>query len=294
MKFEVTTAEILEEVPSASGIVKVSDSYYVAGDDSPFLFCYNHDFTETKKIRIFSTDKLKGDRITKKHKPDFEAMEKINDREIAIFGSGSKSPQRDFFIRVLLKEDDHEVKTNQISSFYKNLKKLDIFKGTEFNIEAAAAYKEQFFLFNRRKNLVIKFCYEDFVAHIENDAPQPEISVTEVKLPKINGIEAGFSGATAFPTGPFLIFTASVEDTDNAYDDGQVLGSFIGVLDIENFEIIGEMQRIPSPDEKGGEIKVESVAIDRIISEKEFELILTTDSDGGDSLIMRGRFSLEY
>ncbi|NJY61774.1 hypothetical protein HC174_03255 [Salinimicrobium sp. CDJ15-81-2] len=293
MKFEIVKAELLEQVPSASGIVKTGNSYYVAGDDSPYLFCYDHSFTESKKIRIFSVDKVEGDRITKKHKPDFEAMEKVNEHEIAIFGSGSKSPQRDFFIRVLLKEDGHEVKTNQISAFYEKLKELDVFRDSEFNIEAAAEYHGQFFLFNRKKNVVIKFKYEDFVAHIENDAPPPEVFVAEVTLPEINGLEAGFSGATAFPNMPFLIFTASVEDTDNAYDDGDVLGSFIGVLDMENYEIVGEMQRIPSPNEKGGEIKVESVAIDKIISEKEFELVLTTDSDGGDSLIIRGKFSLE-
>lgn len=293
MKFEVLKAELLEQVPSASGIVKTSDSYYVVGDDSPYLFCYNHNFTETKKIRIFSTDKMKGDRITKKHKPDFEAMEKVNEHEIAIFGSGSKSPQRDFFIRVLLQKDGHEIKTRQISAFYKKLKELDVFRDSEFNIEAAAEYHGQFFLFNRKKNIVIKFKYEDFVAHIENDAPQPEIFVAEVMLPEINGLEAGFSGATAFPNMPLLIFTASVEDTDNAYDDGDIFGSFIGVLDMENYGIVGEMLRIPSPDEKGGEIKVESVAIDKIFSEKVSELILTTDSDGGDSLIIRGKLSLE-
>lgn len=293
MKFEVIKAELLEKVPSASGIVKAGNSNYVAGDDSPYLFCYSEGFTETKKIRIFSADKVEGDRITKKHKPDFEAMEKIHEAEIAVFGSGSKSPQRDYFIRILLKEDEHEVKTNQISGFYKKLKELDIFSDSEFNIEAAAEYQGQFFLFNRKKNIVIKFSYEEFVAHIENDAPQPEVFVTAVKLPEINGLEAGFSGATAFPNRPLLIFTASVEDTDNAYDDGDILGSFIGVLDMETYEIVGEMQRIPSPDKKGGEVKVESVAIDKILSENEFELILTTDSDGGDSLIMRAKFSLE-
>lgn len=118
----------------------------------------------------------------------------------------------------------------------------------------------------------------------------PQISVSEVRLPEINGIEAGFSGATTFPGKPLLIFTASVEDTDNAYDDGEILGSLIGVLDMENYEIVGEVLQIPTPDETGTEIKVESVAIDRIISENEIELILTTDSDGGDSFIMRGKF----
>lgn len=293
MKFDVLKATALEEVPSASGIVKVGNSYFVAGDDSPFIFRYNEDFTETKKIRIFSADKVKGDRITKKHKPDFEAMEKITDREIAVFGSGSKSPQRDYFIRILIEKDDHKVKTNQLTDFYNYLKGLPQFGDTELNIEAAAEYKGQFFLFNRNKNLVISFNFDDFVAHIENAAPLPQVTISQVTLPSINGVEAGFSGATAFPDKPLLIFTASVEDTGNAYDDGDILGSFIGVLDMETYEIVGEVLRIPSPDEKEEEVKVESVAIDKVISSNEFELILTTDSDGGTSLMMRAKFNCE-
>lgn len=293
MKFEVIKTQVLENLPSASGIVKAGNSYYVMGDDSPFLFSFNHDFTETKKIKIFSEDNVEDYRIAKKHKPDFEAMEKVNEQEIAIFGSGSKSPERDYFIRVLLKEDTHEVKTYQITDFYKHLKRLEIFSDTEFNIEAAAEYKGEFFLFNRKKNLVIRFDYSDFITHIENGAPLPEVSVSEVKLPEIRGIEAGFSGGTAFPDRPLLIFTASVEDTNNAYDDGEILGSFIGVLDMENYVPGGDMLRIPSPYETGEEIKVESVEINRIISENEFEILLTTDSDGGDSLLLHAKFSLE-
>lgn len=287
MKFEVINAEILDKIPSASGIVKMGDSYFVAGDDSPFLFCLSHNFSEISRIKIFSADKVEGDRITKKHKPDFEAMEKINEQEIAIFGSGSKSPQRDYFISVML-EDGIEVKTNQITDFYNHLRSLEAFKDTEFNIEAAAEYKGKFFLFNRKKNFVISFTWEDFIAHMENDAPLPEIFIAEVKLPEIKGIEAGFSGATAFPDKPLLIFTASVEDTDNAYDDGDILGSFIGILDMETYQVVGEVLRIPSPNEKEEEVKVESVAIDKVLSESEFELILTTDSDGGRSLMIRG------
>ena len=291
MKFEVLSAEILEDIPSASGIVVAGDRYYAVGDDSPFLFCLDQDFKEVSRIKIYSADKVQGNRITKEHKPDFEAMEKINEREISVFGSGSKSPERDYFIRILF-DEEVEVKTHLITNFYKHLQGLEIFNNTEFNIEAAAEYKGEFILFNRKKNLVISFNYEKFVAHIEEDAPRPEIKIQEVKLPSINGIEAGFSGATAFHNRPVLIITASVEDTDTAYDDGEILGSFIALLDMETGEILGEIQPIDSPNEKDGPVKVESVAIEKVVSDKELQLILTTDSDGGDSLIMRGRLSL--
>ena len=226
-------------------------------------------------------------------KPDFEAMELIpgkTGRELIIFGSGSKSPERDYFVRVNVK--DQEVKTLQISNFYNFLKKQPLFKDAELNIEAAAEYKGTLILFNRKKNLVISFNYAEFVDHIENEAPIPIVSIVDVILPKTNGIEAGFSGATAFPNKPILIFTASVEDTQNAYDDGEILGSYIGLLDMKTLQVIGDLQPIDSPDEKEGPVKVESVGIDKVIGDNELQLILTTDSDGGKSVIIRALLRL--
>lgn len=292
MKFKVLNSKILQNIPSASGIVKLGDKYYAVGDDSPFLFCLNSNFKEVSKIKIFSAEEIKADRITKEHKPDFEAMEKINEGEIAIFGSGSKSPERDYFVRVLFRNET-EVKIHSISNFYQHLKDLPLFRDTGLNIEAAAEYHGKLILFNRRKNLIISFHYEEFVAHLEEGAALPEIEIKEVSLPEIDGTVAGFSGATAFHNRPLLIFTASVEDTDNAYDDGEILGSFIGLIDLDLGEIIGEVLPIPSPGEKDNPVKVESVAIEEVTSDKELQLILTTDSDGGDSLIIRGNLSLQ-
>ncbi len=290
MEFEILSCEELKNIPSASGMAKAGEQYFVVGDDSPFLFCLNRDFKQVNVTRIFSEELVEGDRIAKKYKPDFEAMERVSDNEFAIFGSGSKSPEREVFVRVLTK-DQFEVKNYIISKFYRQLKDLEIFRDSELNIEAAAEYKGTFFLFNRKKNLVISFNYSDFVDYVENDAAIPEIAVAEVKLPGRNGIEAGFSGATAFPDKPILIFTASVENTNNAYDDGEILGSFIGLLDIKTNKIIDEVLFISTPVDKDP-FKVESVAIDKIISEKELDLILTTDSDGGISEIIKGRLRL--
>lgn len=291
MEFKITQSQTLQDIPSASGIVNIANNYYVVGDDSPFLFCLNTGLQLLSKTKIFSAEHVKGDRITKKHKPDFEAMEKMNEHEIAIFGSGSKSPARDYFVRVLVKEE-LEVETYSIKDFYQHLKTMDIFSDSELNIEAAAAYDGDLFLFNRRKNLVIGLSYEDFLNHVIHDAPIPQLNITAVKLPEVNGIEAGFSGATAFEDKPVLIFTASVEDTDNAYDDGEILGSFFGLLDIASGEILHEIHSIESPDETHGPLKVESVAIEKVISEREYKLLLTTDSDGGDSLLLNASLSL--
>lgn len=290
MEFQIISIEELKDIPSASGIIKSGNKYYVVGDDSPFLFCLDHNFNHLSKTEIYSLEMVEGNKITKKHKPDFEAMEMITAEEFAIFGSGSKSPERDYFVRVNVKNG--EVKTHQISDFYNFLKSQELLRKTELNIEAAAEYEGTLILFNRKKNLVISFSYAEFVDHIEKKTPVPEISIVEVPLPEIKGIEAGFSGATAFHNKPILIFTASVEDTQNAYDDGKILGSYIGLLDMHTLKIIGEMQPVNSPDEKDGPVKVESVAIDKVMGDNELQLILTTDSDGGKSVIFRALLKL--
>src|SRR5690606_20368636 len=132
----------------------------------------------------------------------------------------------------ILLKDSITVEKYDISNFYNNLRKLPIFKDSELNIEATAFHNNQIFLFNRKKNLIIKFQYKALLSYIkgERDFPKPEIK--QYSLPIINGIEAGFSGATALLGEPRIIFTASVENTDNAYDDGEILGSFIGMIDI--------------------------------------------------------------
>src|SRR3712207_8318455 len=51
---------------------------------------------------------------------------------------------------------------------------------------------------------------------------------TLCRSPEINGLKAGFSGASFFEDKIFI--TASVENTNDAYLDGEVLGSFVGYI----------------------------------------------------------------
>ena len=110
-------------------------------------------------------------------------------------------------------------------------------------------------------------------------------------MPKINGLEAGFSGATILGNPPYLIFTAAVEDAPNAYDDGEILGSFIGVIKINNGAIADDflIQQIPNP---GFPLKVESVIVDQILSDTQTDLVLVTDNDGAPSEVIRLRMTL--
>ena len=56
------------------------------------------------------------------------------------------------------------------------------------------------------------------------------IETHEAQLPRWKGVEAGFSGADYWPEIRCLVYSASVERSSNAVDDGSVLGSYLGLI----------------------------------------------------------------
>lgn len=284
--------QILEGIPSASGIVKIKEDFHVIGDDAPYLFQIDKNFNLLGRRQIYSSEKLEGHTIPKPHKPDFEAMEMISETEILVFGSGSKSPERDVCIWVDLKDDDITYQQHDVSQFYDHLRNLDVMQGYELNIEAFAKKGDVCYLFNRGRNVIFEFSFGDFMDFLKTKTIIPIVTATLFNLPRIKGLYAGFSGATAFQDKPYLIFTATVEDTPNAYDDGDIVGSFIGIIEVKNKKLDSDIliRQIPNP---GFPLKVESVIIDSILSETQTDLVLVTDNDGLDSQILRLRMTLE-
>ncbi len=286
MDFKITHQQILKDVPSASGIVKHQDHFYLIGDDTPFLFRLNGELDTVAHFPVYTTSgNFEDRRIVKKDKPDFEALEMISENEIIAFGSGSKSPERDVFIRILM-NDALSVKEFSLTGFYDSLRKMDVLSDSELNIEAAAYHRDFLYLFNRRKNVIFRIRYSHLLNHIEGKLSLPEIAFSEYELPQIKGIGAGFSGAAVTTAGK-LIVTASVEDTGNAYDDGEVLGSFIGIVSLQPDKNPGPIEWMEIKN-AGEVLKVESVTVDKEISENELNVLLVTDSDGGESLILKG------
>lgn len=286
MKFELLEQKILNNIPSASGLVKHRDSYYVLGDDSPYLFKLNSNCEVVGRIPIVAHEQR--ERIPKREKHDFEALEMISENEIVGFGSGSLSPQRDSMIKITI-GNEATFQTFSLTSFYSDLKVLEVLQGSELNIEAAAFHEDQLHLFNRRKNVIFSLSFPDFLSAIENGSAFPPVLTSAFELPEIYGIEAGFSGAAVTASGK-LVVTCSVENTPNAYDDGEVLGSFVGISSgVKNgiFETFS-WTRINSEEP----LKVESITVEREILNTEIALVLVTDSDGADSLVIKGTLSL--
>lgn len=275
----------LESVPSASGIVVHGDLRYAIGDDSPFLHELDASLISVRQFRLSEADDIKNGRIKKSRKADLEAMELINSNEIVVFGSGSRSPQRDVFIRVDLNESP-KITTYAITEFYAGLKASPAMEHSELNIEAVAFHDGKMLLFNRREPVIFAFDHAAFIHYLEQNGPMPHVDGRVIQLPSLGGVSSGFSGATVSPLTGRLIVTSSVEATNNAYYDGKVLGSFIGWVPLDQLHQTKSYQFIQIEHE-GTPLKVESVAIEQESSDEVVQLLLTTDSDGGISMAIR-------
>jgi hypothetical protein len=290
MRFSILDEIPLESVPSASGIVVSGSLRYLIGDDSPFLHELDAQLRPIRKFRIFEGTGRGESRVPKPLKPDLEAMELINGNEIAIFGSGLRSPFRDVFVHVCLGATVTS-RVYAIGEFYDRLRDMDVLQGSELNIEAAAFHSGRMMLFNRRKNVVFQFDTARFLDNVNGKGVIPEVSAAEVQLPTLNGVFAGFSGAAVHEASHRIIVTASVENSPNAYDDGEVGGSFIGWVDADRIMDSEAYQFVHIIGTSEDQLKVESVAVEREVSEREVDLLLTTDSDGGTSMALRGRLT---
>ena len=78
------------------------------------------------------------------------------------------------------------------------------------------------------KNGIFKCCGKN----LEDDS---EIEFTSYELPKIKGVSATFTDAVLVDNN--LYFLAAAEDSKSTYEDGELLGSLIGCIDLHSMEI---------------------------------------------------------
>lgn len=287
MQLKLLNRRTLKGIPSASGIELYNDKLYIIGDDSAWLFILDRNLCLIEKIPLLKKKKLTAGRIPKKHKPDLEAMTFANidgETVLLIFGSGSKPEKRENLF-IVYPERRHAVKQYSLAELYVDLVGKKI-KTSTLNIEAAAANKLSIFLFHRgnisKKNIVFEYSLKEFADFVlKNKKKVPASAFTVCRLPQIDSISAGFSGASMLDQKRIL-FSASVEDTANEIDDGEVLGSIVGIINPETKELkCAILKKGPKP----LPVKIESVYLLQSQGNKH-TVLAVTDSDGGDSELL--------
>lgn len=222
-KFQLSEYLKISGIGSASGIVFANQSLYIISDNSGFL--YQYDLKEDTLLKHQLTENS-SENIPKKQKPDFEAIT-LKGNDLHLFGSGStqnRNKNSVFNIKT------QKVQENDFSETYQNIKNTIPISDDELNIEGALFYNEKLYLFQRGNGATAK---NGII--IINDNIKCHTELVEVRLPKIKHVEATFTDAILVDNK--IYFLAAAEDTLSTYDDGEVLGSIIGCMDIETFNI---------------------------------------------------------
>ena len=227
---EKFTLELLFQIigiGSASGLIYKDNSLLIIGDNSGFLYEYHMDSKDLKRHPLLENP---TENTLKKDKADFEAITAFGD-SLYVFGSGS-TEKRNKMVQVN-SSDKKIIATNDIADLYAVMQNFGAIKPEDFNIEGAIYNGESWFLLNRgngssNKNVI-------FTIEGKNLTNDFSILSNAYKLPKIKGVRSSFTDAILVDNS--IYFLATSEDTQSTYDDGEVLGSLIGRINLKTMKI---------------------------------------------------------
>nr|WP_309758788.1 hypothetical protein [Flavobacterium sp.] len=227
---EKFTLELLFQIigiGSASGLIYKDNSLLIIGDNSGFLYEYQMDSHDLKRHPLLENP---TENTLKKDKADFEAITHFGD-SLYVFGSGS-TEKRNKMIQIN-SSDKKIIATNDLSDLYAVMQNFGAIKPEDFNLEGAIYNGESWFLLNRgngSSNKNVLFTIEG--KNLTNDFT---ILSNDYKLPKIKGVRSSFTDAILVDNS--IYFLATAEDTESTYDDGEVLGSLIGRINLKTMKI---------------------------------------------------------
>jgi len=260
-KFQLTLLFKIIGLGSASGLIYQDNTIFAIGDNSSYLYEYHID---SNKLERHALAENSEENIAKSIKPDFEAITKYQD-SLYLFGSGS-TVNRTIMVQVDAKSKS-VIKSQDLSDLYLAMQSFGKIAEEDFNLEGAIFNGETWFLFNRgngktNKNVV-------FTIDGKNLANEFRIVANEYKLPKIKGIRTSFTDAILVDDK--IYFLATAENTDSTYNDGEVLGSIVGRIDVKKMKI-DFTKKITNTQ------KFEGITLFKK-SEKEIEFLLCEDND---------------
>jgi hypothetical protein len=287
----IISRRTLSGIGGLSGIEQIGSHLYLIPDDAPYLLKTNPALDDIEKIGLFPEQDWPLTPMAKAEKPDFEGLATVSWQgrdHLLLVGSGSTEHRKS--IRLFDPEQ------SQIYPLYEQAD-YDFFEqqviacgGHELNLEAVCANDQQVFMFQRghldQQHWVMQFDLAALCAG--KPLSQAWQHTFHLNPPQIQQHHSGVSGACWLGHAQLMACTASVETSANSYDDGEVLGSMIGLItatgDTLGWVTLCDVDGQPLP------IKVEGIVAHQP-QQTATELWLVTDSDGGDSDIIHARLS---
>ncbi len=269
------------DYPSGSSLEFYKNTLYVVGDDVNFILCIDENWNEINQLKLFEYN---GVLIPKPEKPDLECATIVGDM-LYVIGSGSKSPQRD--VAFIINLSDNKTKKISTAAFYSIFRDRNLI--VEMNIEGLTDCKDKLLFFNRGNTAQPNQLIITDQKILKKQFPE-KFKVMPIKIGKLNDINLGISGAIYDKKDDILLLTASAEDTNNAYDDGEIIGSAIGVVYnayqklTEQELVIDELIELDKINPAFENQKIESICITKQL-EKKYTCTLVADNDDGKSVL---------
>jgi hypothetical protein len=273
----------LDSVPSASGIAIRMDSAFIIGDDAVDIYKISLKNYGNRRIHLAGSPQQY--RVPKPFKHDLESAVIARNSDInwlLAFGSGTLSPYRDSLL--VMNIGNEEVKTFSLAKLYYTLYRTHNLDKGSMNIEAVTVIKENLYLFNRGTNSIFIMPLNSLFAYINskgNTQMPPVPEQFKIELPVLNGIPALISGAATLDDHR-IIFTASLENTKDWTKDGEIFGSYVGILDVSGKEPKLEACLQLTQNNKPVIIKLESLDVISN-SGSQVDIISVADNDDGSS-----------
>lgn len=283
MKISLLDFKETSDYPSGSGIEFYDGQVYLAGDDAADILIMDKKWREIERVKIFDTTET---RIPKSIKSDLEATTIVLQNDVPfllVLGSGSRAQRNK---AILLNLQSNQFTEHDISSFYQRLVDMGL---KDLNIESAAVVEDLLILGNRgskkKEGNYIIITEPTFWEH----PADADIRIIPIEL---ENEVAELSGLTYSERNDVLLFTASTEDRDNAYDDGRIGESYFGLIENAYRKLyrkkvkINEIVTLSEIDEVFRGHKIESVCIQ---SEKtgRLKLHLVADNDSGGTFFFK-------
>jgi len=216
-------------IGSASGLLYHNDLLYIISDNSTFLYEYNIPNEKLNKIPLVDYPQ---ENIPKKDKPDFEAITYYKDA-VVLLGSGSTKKRNLSFLN---SSEYDSVKQNKIVDLYQKIKQQLNIADNELNIEGFIINRNNLYLFQRGNGIDGK----NGIITVYNSRNESEIGFTIYYLPKIKNVPTTFTDAILIDET--IYFLAAAENTNSTYDDGEVMGSIIGTIDLKTMKLTNSIQ----------------------------------------------------
>ncbi|MFL5350912.1 MAG: DUF6929 family protein [Hyalangium sp.] len=229
-------------VSAASGLVAVGPWLYVVADDTLHLAVFPREGNAPgRSVRLFPGELPLEHRARKAAKPDLEALCLLAPFTSCPHGallavpSGSTAARQRGALLPLTAEGSLLGETREVdfTALYTQLTR----ELGPLNIEGAAVSGGRLRLLQRGNgaqgtDALVDLDHERLLRALEGDrtlGPEAVRTVRRWELGHIGGVRLTFTDASPLPDGR-IVFTAAAENTRDAYSDGPVTGSAIGVL----------------------------------------------------------------